>query len=124
MPDRPISILVVDDDPDILAVVEAGLSVNFDVTGRPDVPSAKELLEQRRFDAVLIDVEMPVVRGTVLANLVRQRFPRTGLIMFTAHNQPATVEEAEGVGADAYIAKPFCLNEMAREIREVVALKQ
>ncbi len=123
MADKPISILVVDDDPDILAVIQAGLSNNFEVSACVGVSPALELLKQRSFDVVLLDVEMPDVRGTVLAKEVRERFPDVGLIMFTAHNKPNMVNEAENVGADAYIAKPFCLNEMAREIREVYASK-
>ena len=122
--DHRIRLLVVDDDDDILALVSAGLANNFDVTTTSDAFKTVEFLETDAFDIVVLDVEMPMFRGTDLGTMIRGRFPKLGGILFTAYNQPEMVAEVALSGADAYIAKPFCLNEMAREIREVYAAKR
>lgn len=113
-------ILVVDDDPDILDLVQTGLALNFDVSTARSPEIALRLLDKRGFNAVLIDVEMPELRGPELVEIIRQKSPSTSLILVTAHKQMHTLGEAADCGADAYVTKPFCLNELAREIRSVI----
>jgi len=60
-------------------------------------------------DAILLDIDMPVMDGLTFLRLLRQdaRFAELPVMMCTTHNAMSKIEEALSLGANEYIMKPF-----------------
>ncbi|MHB8352032.1 MAG: winged helix-turn-helix domain-containing protein [Thermoplasmata archaeon] len=106
-------ILVVDDD--AVFREELGELLSDDghtVTRASSVPKAVELLEHEEVDVVLTDLKMPRHGGLELVATVRQRWPRTVVIVVTGFATVETAVEALKLGALDYLRKPFRLEEV------------
>jgi CheY-like chemotaxis protein len=114
-------ILVVDDD----AVFREELSNllredGHTVTTVPSVLKATEALDHEEFDVVLSDLKMPRHGGLELLKEVRQRWPRTLVVMVTGYATVETALEAMKLGAFDYLRKPFRI-EQVRETLHLVS---
>jgi CheY-like chemotaxis protein len=106
------SVLVVDDNVEIrellkLALIDAGYAVRSAENG----VAALEVIGSDTFDVILIDVQMPVMDGVELVRLYRA-LPghQAQLVIMTAgHNARVYAEQ---IGADAYLSKPFELDDV------------
>jgi DNA-binding response OmpR family regulator len=113
-------VLVVDDDPDIRAVLEEYLTKNdMRVTALANGSTMLELFETEAVDLVLLDVRMPGENGLTLVRALRAR--ASVPVMFLTGN----AEEADRVmglelGADDYVTKPFSPRELLARIRAVL----
>jgi DNA-binding NarL/FixJ family response regulator len=56
-------------------------------------------------DLIILDLQMPVMNGLEAADAIRQRFPQTPIILFTAYAGSVLKEEAEKVGIRAIVSK-------------------
>jgi DNA-binding response OmpR family regulator len=113
------TILVVDDDPDICALLEFKLSGGgHTVTVEHDGEAALAALEQQQIDLVLLDWMMPRMGGleVCLAMRADQRFAQIPVLMLTAKAQESDVQRGLAAGADDYILKPFSPREVAARI--------
>lgn len=112
--------LVVDDDPGILAVVEAVLrEEGFDVFTASDGEEALEAAAVYKPDVAILDVMMPRLDGVEVCRMLREN-PLTGhicVVMLTARTFPANKLVGLGAGADDYITKPFEPSELPARIR-------
>ncbi|MDD4052879.1 MAG: response regulator [candidate division Zixibacteria bacterium] len=103
-----ITILVVDDQPDLRELLvkilsKEGYAVDTAVNG----VDAQEKLRQKPYHLVLADVKMPGFNGLDLVKVIKREFPGTGAIVMTDYGDSYTVKEALLIGADEYITKPF-----------------
>jgi CheY-like chemotaxis protein len=104
-------ILVVDDDPAILATIEDILALEgYPVVTAGNGADALALVERVRPALVLLDMRMPVLDGWGFAREVRARGLDVPILVMTAA-QNAQRWAAE-IGADGYVAKPFDLFEL------------
>jgi len=80
----------------------------FDVTEADGGFRALELIDQRSFDLVLLDVEMPDLNGLEVLKRIRQRHSEMSLpvIMVTGKSEGEDVAEALAAGANDYVTKP------------------
>ena len=102
------TILIVDDDPNILEVLCARLSAaDFKVIPAGDGFSALKILKENRVDLLITDVKMPEMSGMDLFNEVRQIFPELPVIFLTAYGSIPDAVKAVKAGAVDYISKPF-----------------
>jgi CheY-like chemotaxis protein len=108
------SILVVEDDPDLLALVEmilvdAGYPVRTAREGR----SALACCADEMPALVLLDMRMPVMNGWEFAREFRARYGRAApiVVVTAAENARARAEE---IGAEGWLAKPFELEDVLR----------
>lgn len=104
-------ILIVDDEADIRQVVtlvlqEAGYAVNT----AESTESARILLKNEHYDAVVTDVKMPGEDGISLLSLVHQEYPETPVVLMTAYAQLQMAIDAIKKGAFDFIQKPFNLD--------------
>jgi DNA-binding response OmpR family regulator len=106
----PATVLVVDDDPVILKLLE----VNFEMEGFTVVRAADgaEGLERAREvlpDIVILDVMMPRMTGYEVAKALREdeRTAHIPIIFVTARAQSSDVERGMELGVDDYVTKPF-----------------
>lgn len=106
-------ILVVDDAPTTLEVLERNLtSQGYMVFIALSATEAIKILESTLIDLVITDLKMPKVSGLDLIKHVRENFKNTEIMMITGY---ATVEgavKAVKIGAEEYLAKPFTDEEL------------
>jgi diguanylate cyclase (GGDEF)-like protein len=113
-------VLVVDDDPTILLVVEAILGeAGFEVAVLEDPLAVWAALERTRPDLVVCDVDMPGLDGIDLCRTVRAdaRWQRLPLLFLTGHGDAETVSRLFAAGADDYVSKPVLGPELLARVR-------
>lgn len=102
------SILVVEDSKDnqLLAdlfLTQAGATVDFADDGEMGVVAAT----REKYDAILMDIQMPVMDGYTATTELRRRGVQTPIIALTGYAMKEDQEKCLKVGCDAYISKPF-----------------
>lgn len=114
-------ILLVDDAPDTLEVLQRNLeSEGYRVFTAADVPSAIRTLEQATFDLVITDYKMPKISGLDLVRHVRENFKDTEVMMITGYPSIGGAVGAVKAGAAEYLAKPFTDEELLSSVRNVL----
>jgi len=115
------SILVVDDVPDTLEVLERCLtSAGYRVHTASGVVEAIEYLEKAPVDLVITDLRMPKISGMHLVRYLRENMKETEVMMITGY---ATVEgavEAVKAGVEEYLPKPFTEDELTAAVQRVL----
>src|SRR6266542_6573399 len=120
--ERP-TVLVVDDDERVRALCVAALSGEFEVVTAGDGKQALAAVYQKRPDAVLLDVTMPVLDGWETCRRIRD-LADVPVIMLTAHGADHDVVRGLDAGADDYVTKPFRPLQLAARIRAVLRRKR
>jgi two-component system response regulator AtoC len=116
----PGSILIVDDDARIRKSLTQGLMrVAQEVRAVADAETALSSLAQSPADVVLADVRMPGMDGLELLRILRERLPRTSVIMMTAFDDLPTVATAMREGAVDFLVKPLDLHQLRRVVERV-----
>jgi len=113
------SILIVDDDEDVLESLKGilrsnGYSVDTAKTGR----EAIERSEARFFNLALLDIKLPDMEGTELLTRMHGETPRMMKVMVTGHPSLENAVEAVNLGADAYIIKPVDPDELLEVVED------
>ncbi len=108
-------VLVVDDDVSILDTVTAILSQEgYAVTGAASGEEALALLRTWHPTLVLLDMRMPVMDGWTVARLMRENGIHVPIVVMTAAENAR--RWADEIGADAYLAKPFALDDLLNTV--------
>lgn len=104
-------ILVVDDEPDLLAMLRLNLEVEgYDVVDAGDGATALERLDaDAGLDLVLLDMMMPVLDGWGVLERLRERPSAPPVVVVSAKSQPRDALRALELGAVDYVVKPFDL---------------
>lgn len=112
--------LVVDDDAEIRESLRTYLATfGIQVTPAPDGMAMRRLMEDQRFDAIVLDLMLPGEDGLSLMRWVQQR-SNVPVIMLTARGDPFSRVVGLEMGADDYLAKPFEPRELVARIQAVV----
>lgn len=117
-------VLVVEDDPDQLALADLRVSMaGYQVRVADSGQALKEALRTKGLpDVLLLDVMLPDADGfAILAGM--RRHPKLALlpvIMLTAKDDPADISKGLALGADGYVTKPYSKNILADTIRRVL----
>ena len=115
------NILVTDDDPNLRRVLRRTLdALGFKVVESSNGEQALQEIQARRFDVVLLDVNMPGIGGIETCRQIRRKAPRLQILMLTVRDKEADKSEALDGGADDYITKPFSIQELAARLRSAV----
>ncbi len=117
-------VLVADDEPNILISLEYLMKRegHLVIVARDGV-QALDAIRREKPDLVLLDVMMPGKTGFEVAAAVRADESLVGvkILMLTAKGRDTDVAQGLGVGADAYMTKPFATQELAAKVREMLA---
>lgn len=115
------SILVVDDDPEMRALLLDVLSnEGYEVVEAKDGTEAVLALRRRTFDVILMDKNMPGPSGLDLLPGFRRVCPGSPIIMMTAFGDVPSYMEAVEKGAVEYLFKPFRMEEMKAAIAKAL----
>ena len=116
-------ILVVDDEP--LVCDAAKMMLDFDGHIVETVGSGKDalaMLEKSKFDLVITDFAMPVMKGDELAAAIKARDPKQPVVMITAYAEMLQASGNPLTGVDLVISKPFLLENLREAIAKVTSL--
>ncbi|MCP3100909.1 response regulator [Myxococcus sp. K15C18031901] len=119
MVEEKARVLVVDDDPDLLDLVQRSLSAyGFEVLTHTSALGVSNLVSQSEPDFVLIDVNFPALKGDKVVNLARQyASAKTKFILYSASDESKLRSLALASGADGYISKSVQGEELANRLR-------
>jgi two-component system KDP operon response regulator KdpE len=121
MPPPSDSVLVVDDEAGLRKTLRSSLATSgFIVTEARSGEEAVGTLQQRSFDVVLLDVNMPGMGGLEACRRIRSAKPNAGIVMVTVRDAEDDKVNALEAGADDYITKPFQLRELIARLRAVL----
>jgi DNA-binding NtrC family response regulator len=112
----PPVLLVIDDEPGMLALVERAVrSTGYRVVSHTSAREALAMMTGQRADIALVDLQMPELGGLDVLRAIRQAQPQCGVILMTAHASVDSAIEAVKLGALDYLTKPLDL-ERLREL--------
>jgi two-component system, OmpR family, KDP operon response regulator KdpE len=110
-------ILVVDDDPQIRRVMRVTLvAQGFEVRDARSAEQTFEILQQEKFDLVLLDINLPGAGGLDVCRHVRTSSD-AAIIMLTVRDAEKDKIEALDAGADDFVTKPYSTPELLARIR-------
>ena len=109
IPSHTTSLLMVEDNLELLAAMQDMLSTHYTVFCAHDGIEALDIIENEDISIVVSDISMPRMDGIQLCNTIKNdiRFSHTIIVLLTAMTGVQTQVESYKAGADAYLPKPF-----------------
>jgi DNA-binding response OmpR family regulator len=118
------TILIVDDDPDIVTAITTGLSdTGAAIKTATDGNSAVGLVEKLAPDLLILDIMLPQKSGFLVLEQLRQKMPRgkgPRVIMITGNAGQRHRQYAEALGVDDYINKPFRMERLVESVEKLL----
>lgn len=117
------SVLVAEDDPIYADLARFALDeAGFDVISANDGASAQTFIDARKFDVLVLDIEMPAVDGLSLIRSLRQAGPNmtTPIVIMTGLDKPNTALDAYKAGVTAFLSKPIDWQTFASDITGIL----
>ena len=115
------NVLVIDDEAEIREGLELLLGAEgFDVSAAPDAETALKYIEERPFDLVLLDVNLPGKNGLEFLNDLHRRDPDLSIILITAYGSIDMARAAFKSGAQDYITKPWNNDELLAQVAQAL----
>ncbi|MFH1247846.1 MAG: response regulator [Candidatus Omnitrophota bacterium] len=121
--DMTQKILIIDDEPDIVKLLESRLkSNNYEVIVAFDGKSGLELARQQRPDLIILDVVMPNMGGFEVLHALKHgsQTSMIPVIMLTQKRDSGSMLDAHEQGGTDYISKPFDPQELLKVIKRYV----
>jgi len=123
-------ILIVDDEPEITAILSDVFSDHHDCTTAGSAEQALPLLASGEFELVISDITMPGMSGLEMIPLIKGHSPNTVVVMISGMQTVESAIEALRLGAFDYVMKPFDLRQVeavvgrALEHQDLIVSKQ
>ena len=112
------TVLVVDDDPDLLEVLVIIFEgEGFKVFSAGDGGEAINLVKSKNIDVVVSDIRMPTVGGVELLKQIKQHNPHKPIVIFVTGFSDITEKQALEAGASAIFTKPFNKKTLLEKIK-------
>ncbi|MDB6010162.1 MAG: sigma-54-dependent Fis family transcriptional regulator [Gammaproteobacteria bacterium] len=120
--DKP-TVLIVDDEPDLLELVSLTLSrMNLEARTAADVTSARRLLKAEKFDLCLTDMRLPDGDGLDLVAWIQQNRADLPVAVITAHGNVESAVRALKLGAFDFVSKPLDLGVLRKLVGSAIKL--
>ncbi|MGQ9648038.1 MAG: sigma-54-dependent transcriptional regulator [Thermodesulfobacteriota bacterium] len=120
-PIRKDRILIVDDAPTTLEVLQRNLTCqNYQVFTASGVPEAIKVLDTTSVDLVITDLKMPGASGLDLIRHVRENLKETEVMMITGYPTIESAVKAVKTGAEEYLTKPFTDEELFAAVQRAL----
>ena len=119
------TILIVDDEPDIVNLTEKFLKLgDFDTITSRNAKEAMKIVEESydRIALILLDIMMPGRSGYFVLEEVKnnEKYKDILVVLFTVKSFNEDVQKGKKLGADGYITKPFSGKELLNRIKEIL----
>ena len=116
-----IKVLIVDDEKNLRESLASYLRMEeMEATVAASGEEARELLENERVDAVVVDLRMPGMSGLDFLSWLRDSGPAVPAVMISAHGDVSDAVEAMKRGAADYLVKPFDPAELSVRLRKAI----
>jgi two-component system OmpR family response regulator len=116
-----VRILLVEDDKQLAATLRRGLEgEGYAVDVALDGGEGAWLAQENEYDAMVVDVMLPVLTGDALCARLREAGDWTPILMLTARSGPREEARALDTGADDFLAKPFSFMVLTARLRALV----
>lgn len=113
-------ILVVDDEPHMVKLIEANLVVaGYEVVSASDGRSALEAVGNEQPDLIILDIMLPHMDGYEVCRRIRE-YSAVPILMLTARGSEMDLVHGFDVGADDYLVKPFAISELLVRVRAIL----
>ncbi len=118
------TVLIIDDNPDILAYLKDCLTPDYNVMQAADGLGGLRLIREALPDLIICDIMMPRMDGYELCRTVKtdKLLKRIPLILLTAKAAEEMKVEGLEAGADDYVAKPFNSKELAARVKNLLMI--
>jgi DNA-binding response OmpR family regulator len=118
---KKATLLLLEDDVTLHETLKEYLEEEgFDVADAYDGEAAEDMLYERAFDLLILDVNVPRKSGFELLKDARERGVETPALFLTTRDSDADVETGFRSGADDYVRKPFSLKELLLRIQSML----
>lgn len=119
-------ILIVEDNPDIVANIYAFFEPKgYQLDNAHNGPSGLKLASENHYDVILLDVMLPGMDGTQLCKVLREKLHnKTPVLMLTARDTLSDKVAGFDSGADDYLVKPFSLVELEMRVKALIRRHQ
>jgi DNA-binding response OmpR family regulator len=115
-----MELLVVEDEARMLELLRRGLAEEgHKVACAVDGRQGLQMVREKRFDVVILDVMMPKMDGFELARCMRGEDKHTPVLMLTAKDSVSDIVKGLDLGADDYVTKPFSFGELLLRLHAV-----
>ena len=117
-----MNVLVIDDEPDILLVVEKALELDgIDVLTATTALEGLDRAAREQPDGIVMDLTLPDLKGTALLDRLRtdEATRAIPVVVLTARTRPDEIEDVLARGARAVITKPFEPDQLGPRLREL-----
>ncbi len=121
MPNERISTLLVDDEASFRRALRTSLSaIGYATDESRNGEEALEVLRQRSFDLILLDINMPGIGGVQTCREIRARMLDVGVVMVSVRDGESDLVQALEAGADDFITKPVRFRELLARMGAVL----
>lgn len=118
-------VLIVEDDQSLIDALKQHLSrvtkheLYIALTGE----EALKILEEKKPDALILDMQLPGIKGPQILEIIRKKYPSTKVLIITSYD--AQVKDiAVRLTVDGFFPKPLVFNEVAERVEEVLKAKE
>jgi DNA-binding response OmpR family regulator len=113
-----VKLLIVEDDDRIREIlVKYMKNENFEIDEAPDGRNAMKLLDDNKYDLVVLDVMLPDIDGWSILKHIREKDSEMPVIMLTARSEEEDRLFGFELGADDYVTKPFSAKELVARVK-------
>ncbi|WP_170327645.1 response regulator transcription factor [Ruegeria arenilitoris] len=117
---KKLNVLLVEDDPSLLALTSALLRPHFSVLQASNVAEARAVLASKPVDIALLDLGLPDEDGLVLARSMRAKSAHPPIIFVSSRDSASDKISGLDIGGDDYLTKPFDPDELLSRINAVL----
>lgn len=119
------SVLIIDDEEDILSSCKAVLEdEDYDVETAKNYEEAIKIFESKKIDLVFLDVWLPNVDGLDILSNIKEKYNNTTVIMMSGHAGVETAVRATKMGAYDFLEKPISISKLLSSCDEVLNKKE
>jgi DNA-binding response OmpR family regulator len=117
----PVRILVTEDDPALSEALQFALTqAGYAVDRVADGTAADEALKDGVFRLLILDLGIPKIDGFEVLRRLRRRNPSLPVLILSGRHTPEAKVMGLDLGADDYVVKPFCVNELLARVRALL----
>lgn len=116
-------VLIADDEPNIVTSLEFLMEANgYEICIARNGEEALNLVGSFAPDLILLDVMMPIKNGYEVCQAIRgnSAWQKIKIVMLTAKGRDIDVAKGLGLGADAYVTKPFSTKELIAQVKQLL----